>query len=78
MSLANPSGRLVDWSAICSRKFVGDRGPPCILSYVTLDMMLMLAPRSHKALSNLCGPIEQLIVGQLGSSFLAMNGGSNR
>ena len=78
MSLANPSRFRVDWSAIYNRKHAVDKGPPSILSYITLDMMLMLAPRSQKALSKTFGPIEHVIVGQLGSSFLAMNGGSRR
>ena len=78
MFMANPSGFHNVWSAIYSGKCVVDKGPPSVLSYVTLDMMLMLAPRSQKALWKTCGPIEHVIVGWPGTSFLAMNGGSTR
>ena len=78
MSMANPSGFHKVWSAIYSQKCVVDKGPPSILSNTTLDMMLMLAPRSQMALCKTCGPIEHVIVGWLGSSFLAMNGWSKR
>jgi hypothetical protein len=64
ISLANPSGFHKDWFAICSWKCAVDKGPPNILSYTTLDMTLMLAPRSQKALWKTCGPIEHVIVWQ--------------
>ena len=50
ISWANPSGCREVWFAISSLNFVVDKGPPKILSYITLDMTLMLAPRSQKAL----------------------------
>jgi hypothetical protein len=73
-----PSGFREDWSAICSLKFAVDKGPPNILSYITLDMKLILALRSQKALCMTCGPIEHVIVRRPGSPFLVMNGGSTR
>jgi hypothetical protein len=54
ISLATPSGFHRDWSAIYSWKCAADKGPPSILSYVTMDMMLILAPRSQKALWKTC------------------------
>ena len=78
LTLTNPSGFHEDGSTICSKKCAMDKGPPSILSYITLDMTLMLAPRSQKALWKTCGPIENVIVGRPGSSFLAMNGGSTK
>jgi len=78
ISLANPSGCRKIWSAIYSLKFEVDKGSQKILLYITLDIMFMLAPRSQKALWKTCGPIEHVIVGWLGSTFLVPNGGSTR
>jgi hypothetical protein len=74
ISLATPSSFHDDWSAICSLKFAVDKGPPKILSYITLD----LAPRSQKALWKTCGPTKHVIVRHPGSSFLVTRGGSTR
>jgi hypothetical protein len=78
MSLATPTSFCEDWSAIYNLKFVVDNGPPKILSYITLDMTIILAPRSQKALSKTCGLTEHVIVGRLGSSFLMIKSGSTK
>ena len=78
ISLANPSRCHEVWSAICNLRFAVDKGPPKILLYITLDITLMLAPRSQKALWKTCGLIVHVIVWHPGSSFLVTNGGSTK
>ena len=74
-SFAIPFRNWIDWSTICNRIYVGYKGLlPNKYSYVTLDIMLTPDLMSQKVLWKILCPMVHLIVGTLGSSFLARNG----
>jgi hypothetical protein len=76
MSFVMPSGNRIDWSAICNCIYVGYKGNK--YSYVTFDIMLIPNPTLQKVLWKIFWLIVHSIVGTLGSSFLARNGGARR
>ena len=79
MSLAISSGNHIVWSAICNYMYVGNKGSsPNKYSYVTLDIMLTLDPKSQKVLWKILCPMVYSIIGTPRSSFLTRNGEARR